>query len=131
MEEDNTSKEDRDERTIVIRNYKDKKFSKDSTVIRKYLKEKYPGMYSHVENARPTPAGSILIEFDDKKTAEEVKNQFDKNDFGGNDGTVKATERPAIGIVKHVYENSSEEDMEEEILNQFPNAKCDFFKNNN
>ena len=58
IEEDKTSQQEKDERTVLVRNYKDKKFSKDSTAIRKYLKDKYPEMYSHVEHTRSTAAGS-------------------------------------------------------------------------
>ena len=42
----------------------------------------------------------------------------------------KASERPAIGIVKHVYIDNTEDEIKEEIYQEYPNADCEFFKKN-
>ena len=118
------------ERTLLVRKYKDKNMT-NSMKIRKFMKDKFPEQASSIELARTTAAGSILIEFDNKEAAEEVKSNWKKEYLGGNVGVFKASERSPIGIIKHVYEEDcSEDEIKAEILDSYPGAECEFFKKN-
>ena len=115
---------DEDERTVLIRKYKDKEI-RNNMNIRKCINEHYKGVV--IRNARTTAGGSILIEFDDKETADTVKATWDKDLFGGNAGAYKANERNPTGIIKHVYHEKSEKEFEQEIQQVYPEAKCELF----
>ena len=118
------------ERTLLVRKYKDKNMT-NSMKIRKFMKDKFPQQASSIELARTTAAGSILIEFDNKEAADEVKSNWNQEYLGGNVGVVKANERSPIGIVKHVDEEDySQEEITDEICNSFPSAECEYFKKN-
>ena len=54
---------------------------------------------------------------------------LDKDLFGGNAGAYKANERTPTGIIKHVYQQQkTEEEIEDEIHEKYPDTECDFFK---
>ena len=125
-EENQGTKMEIDERTLLIRNYRNKDIS-NSMKVRKVMMAKYPG--KTMVHARTTAGGSIRIEFDTKETADEVKASWKKDLFGGNDGAFKASEQSHLGIIKHVYQDRTEDEIKKEITDVFPDAKCDFFKN--
>ena len=127
MESTNTNKEEIEARTILVRKYKDKNIT-NSMKIRKYIKEKFPGKGPHIELAKTTAAGSILIEFDDKEIAEEIKANWNKDYLGENAGAFKASERSPVGIVKHVYLDNTTDEIKEEIELEYPDAECEFLK---
>ena len=107
---------------------------KNSPDIRDPLYEEYPGIV--IRNARTTAGGSLLVELDNKETMEMVKNRWNKKLFGGNDGAVNIKDNPPAGIIKNISkrileDETSEEDVIEEIKATYPDAKVDLFKRNN
>ena len=54
-----------------------------------------------------TPVGSILVEFEDKDTAENVKKNWNKNLFGGNNGVLTKKTNPPAGTVKKCVNRKS------------------------
>ena len=101
--------------------------------IREPIYKAYPGVV--IRNARTTAGGSLLIELDNKATADRVKNNWNKDLFGGNKGVVNRKINPPAGIIKHIPkstldENTTEEDIINEILSSYPEANVDIFKRN-
>ena len=72
-----------------------------------------------------------MIEFDDKKAAEEVHKNWNKSLFGGNEGMKNVNAIRSSGIIKHVFLDESIEDIEDEISRIYPETKCEFFKRDN
>ena len=113
-------------RTLIVRQYEDKNI-RNSESIRAPIREKFPGVV--IRNARTTPGGSIFIEFDNENTAENVAKSWKKDLFGGNRGVMRGNVPRTTGIVKHVWGQQTEEEIEEEILSKYP-CKVSFFKKN-
>ena len=85
-------------------------------------------------NIDPTVLNSSFLKNNNAKVDEdlisdEVKASWKKDLFGGNDGAFKASEQSHLGIIKHVYQDRTEDEIKKEITDVFPDAKCDFFKN--
>ena len=93
------------------------------------MNKHYPGIA--YRDTRTTAGGSIKIEFDDVKAGEEVQKNWKKTLFGGNEGIKNVSNIRSAGIIKDVILNESEEEIEEEILKKYPDAKCEFFKRQN
>ena len=121
-------KEDKDQRTYIVVQYKDKKII-SSADIKREMNINYPGVA--YRDARTTAGGSIKIEFDDVKAGEEVQKNWKKSLFGGNEGIKNVISIRSAGIIKDVFLDEREEDIEEEILTKYPDAKCEFFKKQN
>ena len=125
---------EKNDRTLIIQKYSDPAARKKNA-IRQVIRKEYPGV--KIELARTTPGGSILVEFEDKDTAENVKKNWNKNLFGGNQGVLTKKTNPPAGIVKNVLtQNIEDEEMsDEEIISEikatFPNAEIDLFKRDN
>ena len=118
-------KEDRDQRTYLVLAYKDKNII-SSAHIKRELNSHYPGVA--IRNTRTTAGGSILIEFDNKTAGEEVQQNWKKSMFGGNKGMKNVKSIRSSGIIKHVFLDETIEDIETEIVNNYPDTKCEFFK---
>ena len=124
----------KNEKTLIIKKYMDPEARKRNN-IRRTISKEYPGV--GIENARTTVGGSILIEFEDKETAEKVKKQWNKNLFGGNQGVTTKKTSPPAGIVKHVMtedledEEYSDDDIISEVKETFPDVEVDLFKKDN
>ena len=124
----------KNEKTLIIKKYMDPDARKKNN-IRRVISKEYPGV--GIENARTTEGGSILVEFEDKETAEKVKKQWNKNLFGGNQGVTTKKTSPPAGIVKHVMtedledEEYSDDDIISEVKETFPDVEVDLFKKDN
>ena len=132
IKKDSVDEKERMERTLVIKKYTDPKIRKSPQIHESIYKE-YPGVV--IRNARTTAGGSILIELDDKETANKVRETWNKDLFGGNKGAVNLKKTPPAGIVKHipkstVDDETTEEDLINEIRSKYPNANVDLFKRN-
>ena len=114
-------------RTIIVKQYMDKNI-RNSENVRRQIYDAFPG--SVITNARTTPAGSIVVEFDDEKTVEDIIKNWDQDLFGGNKGVIKGNLPRTTGIVKHVCSHRTEEEIKEEILNKYPCQEVSFFKKN-
>ena len=93
------------------------------------MNKHYPGVA--YRDARTTAGGSIKIEFDDIKAGEGVQKNWKKTLFGGNEGIKNVSTIRSAGIIKDVFLDESEDEIEAEILSKYPDAKCDFFKRQN
>ena len=57
-----------------------------------------------------------------------VVSDWDNNLFGGNSGLVRCDQSKPAGIIKHVYHDVSDEDLIEEIQNNYPDTEIELFK---
>ena len=112
-------------RTIVVREYSDKNI-KSSGDVRKQVNEAFPGAV--IRNARTTAGGSILLELDDEGTANNVAENWNDTLFGGNKGIMRGNKPRNAGIIKHVYTDRTETEIEEEITSKYQNSEVEFFK---
>ena len=104
-----------------------------SPQIHESMYKEYPGVV--IRNARTTAGGSILIELDNKETADRVKENWNKDLFGGNKGAVNLRKTPTAGIIKHIPkstldEETTEDDLINEITSKYHDANVDLFKRN-
>ena len=123
---------EREERTIIVKKYMDSKII-NSGHVNEQIYRAFPGVV--IRNGRTTPGGSILLELDDKKTADRVKANWNKELYGGNDGVVNINRNPPAGIIKNVYKDTlddetSEEDLIDEIKSSYPQSTVSLFKRN-
>ena len=100
--------------------------------IQRVINREFPGEV--IRNARTTAGGSLLVELNDKETADRVKQAWRKTLFGGNEGAVGLQSNPPAGIIRNVIVDNdddeellSEEDIANEITSQYENAETDFF----
>ena len=117
---------DKKERERIVRKPSDKKI-RNSSFIRGTINKEFPGVV--IRECRPTAAGSIYIEFDTKEDAENIQARWKKEMFGGNEGMFKIDTMKNIGIVKNiVIGDENEEDIKEDIKENYPGAKPELFK---
>ena len=64
------------------------------------------------------------------ESAQEVHDNWRNTLFGGNSGITKIYQQKSTGIVKHIYQDLSEEDLVAEITATYPDSELDFFKKN-
>ena len=69
-----------------------------------------------------------MFEFEDEQSAQNVQTQWSEQYFGGNKGMKTPGETNTCGVVKYVFDDVSETDIESSIKEKFENADCDFFK---
>ena len=118
---------DKQERTLVVKQYSDKNI-KGSRDVRKQVNEAFPGAV--IRNARTTAGGSILLELDDQETANNVAANWKDTFFGGNKGIMRGNKPRNAGIIKHVYTNKTEKEIEDEITGKYEGSEVEFFKKN-
>ena len=124
--EANTEEEkDKQERIIIVKKYSDKNV-KSSRDVRKQVNKEFPGAV--IRNARTTAGGSILLELDDKESADRIAANWKDTLFGGNNGIMRGNKPRKAGIIKHVYSDRTEEQIEEEISGQYKDCEVEFFK---
>ena len=114
-------------RTLIVKQYQDKNI-RNSESIRAPIRENFPGVV--IRNARTTPGGAILIEFDNENTAENIAKNWKQDIFGGNKGVMRGNVPRTAGIVKHVWDHRTEEEIEEELRANYPCKEVTFFKKN-
>ena len=112
-------------RTCIVRKPNDPNI-RNSHDIREAMRKKY-GREICIKHTRNTVGGSILLEFVDVDTAEEIIETWDKNLFGGNEGIGKLQPRHTAAIIKQVS-RQDEDITKNEIEGQFPGARIEFFK---
>ena len=113
----------RTERTRIIIKPKDNNII-DSKDIRTEFNKHHKGII--IRMCRRTIGGSILLELEDQESAEQVDLHWKDTYFGGNLGLRKPGQVNTCGLIKHVYDFDKDE-IEKEILEEFPAAKIDFF----
>ena len=105
---------------VNIRNSKD---------LRKKFSEYYPNTL--LKHARISAGGSYVFEFDETAAADQVQQDWSMDHFNGNSGLVKRNQRNCTGIVKFVYDDFTEEQIETQIGQNYPDATFELFKRNN
>jgi hypothetical protein len=96
--------------------------------IRRAFNKHYQGVI--IKHCRLTASGSITFEFDDETIAKSVQNEWSLEYFGGNKGMKIPGDFNTVGMVKHVYDDFTEQDIKQDILNNYPGdiKKCEFQK---
>ena len=100
----------------------------NSKNLRKQFNEYFPT--ACVKHARISAGGSYVLEFENEKDADEVDKSWKKEYFSGNSGVVKPGEESTIGIVKYVYLDLDEDEIKEEIQQNYPGCEFDLFMKN-
>ena len=118
---------ERNKRTILVRRPMDNTITSSGN-IRKQFNKQYPDVI--IRNCRITAGGSFKIELDKEEEVVKVSQTWKDNLFGGNDGIVSPEDLHTGGIIKHVYEDYPQDEIEEEIKNNYPVSKVEFFKRN-
>ena len=97
----------------------------NSKIIRKELNKLFPE--TRIRNCRTTAGDSILIKFDDEKTAAEEVVKWEKDFLGGNNGILRAKAHSAYEIIQYVDKNCTEEEIKEAISEQYPDTSAELF----
>ena len=113
--------------TLLVRKPLDKDI-RNSKDIRKALNKEYPGII--IVNCIITAGGSIKIEFDNEDDMKKVSENWKESLFGGNNGITSPLDLQTSGIVKHVYSDCSEEEIQENIKQNYNATKVEAFKRN-
>ena len=117
----------RDKCSLLVRKPMDKDI-RNSKDIRKFFNKEFPGIV--IVNCRITAGGSIKIEFDNEEDVKNVSDNWKTDLFGGNSGITPPQNLQTSGIVKHVYVDCSEEEIEENIKSNYNASKVEVFKKN-
>ena len=96
--------------------------------IRKAFNKHYQGIV--IKHCRLTASGTITFEFDDETVAKSVQDKWSCEFFGGNKGMKVPGDFNTVGIVKYVYDDIPQADMERDILQNYSGqiTKCEFLK---
>lgn len=127
MDEKNNAEEKKEQlaRTRYVRQPKSKNITKSEHIRREFNKH-YEGLL--MKHGRTTVGGGILMEFEDVETADLVSAGWKDTFFGGNSGLKIPGEGNKVGIIKHVHNDMTEEEMTAELQEKFPGSTCEFFK---
>ena len=85
--------------------------------IRKEFNKHHQGII--IKHCRLTASGSVMFEFEDEQTAEAVHEKWSTEYFGGNVGMKIPGHHNTTGMIKHVYDDNTEADMRNDILEQY------------
>ena len=121
-----TETAEKNERTLLVKRYKDKKL-RNSGDIRRQVNKDFKT--AAIRYARTTVGGSILLEFENKQTADKVKEEWKLDMFGGNEGIENLKQDKAAGIIKYVYHD--EDNLEEVVKDLFPGSEVELFTKSN
>ena len=78
-----------------------------------------------------TAGGSFKVELDNEEEVKQVSSNWRNDTFGGNQGVASPTDMQTSGLIKHVYMDQSETDIEAELKSKYPCIpKTEFFKRN-
>ena len=113
--------------SLLIRKPLDKNI-RNSKDIRKAFNSEFPGVV--IVNCRTTAGGSIKMEFDNEEDTKNITENWKPELFGGNSGVTSPQTLQTSGIIKHVYADCSEEEIEENIKANYAVSKVEVFKRN-
>ena len=118
---------ERNKRIRIVRQPKDQNIrnSKD-------LRKKFNQYYQNVllKQARISVGGSYVLEFDTEDAAKHIQDNWNLTHFGGNAGLVIYSEKNCTGIVKYVYDDVEEDEINNQIRQHYPDAQFELFKKN-
>lgn len=117
----------RDKCSLLVRKPMDKNI-RNSKDIRKAFNKEFPGIV--IVNCRITAGGSIKIELDNEDDVKKVSENWKSSLFGGNSGITPPQSLQTSGIVKHVYVDCTEEEIEQNIKSNYNVSKVEIFKKN-
>ena len=83
-----------------------------------------------IKHCRLTASGSLFFEFDNEDVAKRVHANWSLAYFGGNSGMRTPGESNTTGIIKHVYDDLSEDEMKNGLMNNYEEdiESCEFLK---
>lgn len=113
--------------SLLIRKPMDKNI-RNSKDIRKAFNNEFPGVV--IVNCRTTVGGSIKMEFDNEDDTKKVADSWKPELFGGNSGVTSPQTLQTSGIIKHVYVDCTEEELEDNIKANYAVTKVEAFKRN-
>ena len=120
--------EERNKKTLLVRKPMDNNITNSKTLRSSFNKE-FPGIV--IKNCRVTAGGSFKIELDNEDDVKKVSSQWRSDAFGGNKGVASPMDMQTSGIIKHVYVDESEEEIESELKTTYPSiSKVELFKKN-
>ena len=94
---------------------------RNSCILSKKFNQYFPNVV--LKHARISAGGSNVLEFEDEETATLVETDWKAENFGGNTGLVKPSSRNRTGIVKFVYDDIPEDEIENEIDTNYTNIE--------
>ena len=96
--------------------------------IRKEFNTNHKGVV--IKHCRLTASGSIMFEFENEESAKAVHATWSTDYFGGNMGMKIPGESNSTGIIKHVYDDLTEEEMRKELTEKYEDdiESCEFLK---
>ena len=118
-------KKERNDRSCIVRQPGSRELNNSKTIRREFNKL-FPAKL--IRNCRTTAGGSILIELDDNKSAQEVLKNWNEEYFGGNKGIYYAGMQNVYGIIKFVGDILTQEDIQHEVSSQYPGVLTDLFR---
>ena len=118
-------KKERNDRSCIVRQPGSRELNNSKTIRREFSKL-FPGKL--IRNCRTTAGGSILIELDDNKSAQEVLKNWNEEYFGGNKGIYYAGMQNVYGIIKFVDDILTQEDIQHEVSAQYTGVSTDLFR---
>ena len=95
-----------------------------SVAIRREFNKTFKGLI--IKPCRVTIGGLILFEFEDEQAAQAVEKTWTLELFGGNKGIKTLGENNTCGVVKHIYEDLTEEEKVTGVQDSFPNVRASF-----
>ena len=118
---------DKLKRTRVVIRPNDTKI-RTSRDIRREFNKHHKGLI--IKHCRLTASGSLTFEFEDEETAKKVQSQWSLQYFGGNKGMKIPGDYNTTGMIKHVYDDKTEDEMRQEILSKYEEdiSGCEFLK---
>lgn len=99
--------------------------------IRKEFNKHHQGVI--IKHCRLTASGSVMFEFEDEASAKAVHENWSTEYFGGNVGMKIPGHHNTTGMIKHVYDENSENDMKNDILHHYSEdiEELEFLKRKN
>ena len=116
---------ERNKKIRIVRQPKDMNI-RNSKDLRKQFNQYYPNVL--LTQARISPGGSYLLEFDDIDSANRTQENWSLEHFEGNTGIIMYNKKNSAGIVKYVYDDISEAQITSEIEQNYPGAEFELFK---
>ena len=123
--DDNKNEQENDKLKRIVLKPKDIAI-RNSRDLRKKFNQYYPDVF--LKHARISAGGSYVFEFEEEEAANQLEQDWSENHFAGNSGLVKLNDRNRTGLVKFVYDDIQEEQIENDIKTNYPEVKYELFK---
>ena len=107
--------------TVLIKGIKTREYlSKDAIVLKRNLGKIFPQIpHIPIDIAMTTTSGTVQYQFRESEHAERIINGWKSDYFGGGTKAVKPQEQTTIGIARDVPIEYTEDELKEEILEEY------------